>query len=270
MKGLVPTSCPLENKIRTVQNLGYDGVGTSWWDLVSFYQERGDLKQLKLLSEEIQLPLTAFGFVAEGWAFAKEESRRNAILLGQYSLDLARRAGCQGSYLLGPFDSGDLRRAAATFRELCQYAAQFEMKVALEFVGIAQQVNCINVAWELLELAGVDNAGIALDSYHFFAGPSTLKDLESFPLSRIHVVHLADGPADLSDPAIELDRLMPGEGQLPLLEFVQVLLGKGFDGFWHVECIQGRDYASDFAEVAERGLRLTRKLLNAAATTASG
>ena len=49
MKGGIPTSSPLEKKIRLVKALGYDGVGTSWWDLVAFYQERGDLCQVKAL-----------------------------------------------------------------------------------------------------------------------------------------------------------------------------------------------------------------------------
>ena len=247
------------DKVRVMKRLGFDGVGTSWWDLVSFYQERGDLTQLKRLSEELDFPLTAYGFVADGWAFGKGDAHQNAMLLGQYSLDLARAAGCLNPYLLGPFDSGDVRDAARSFRELCQYAAQFGMTVALEFVGISSLINSLNAAWEVLELADVENGGVAIDSYHFFAGASTLKDLEAFPLSKIHLVHLADGPADLSDPAIELDRRMPGEGQLPLVDFIKVLLDRGFDGFWHVECIRGSDYASELSGVAERGLRLTKE-----------
>src|SRR5712692_939052 len=47
MKGLVPTTSPLETKMRQAKGAGFDGIGTSWWDLVSFYQERGDLSQLK-------------------------------------------------------------------------------------------------------------------------------------------------------------------------------------------------------------------------------
>jgi 4-hydroxyphenylpyruvate dioxygenase len=269
MKGLVPNSCPLAEKLRTLQKLGYDGMGTSWWELVAFRQEHGDLDQLKRLCQEVRLPLTAYGFVAEGWAFAKGQIQKNANLLAQYAVDLARAAGCQGLYLLGPFDAGDLHQAARAFRELCQYAAQFNMKVALEFVGISQQINGINAAGELIDLAGVENAGIALDSYHFFAGPSTLKHLEAFPLSKIHVVHLADAPADLSDPRFEMDRQMPGHGELPLVEFAQILLNKGFDGFWHVECIQGLDYAADFAEVAQRGLRATQDVLRKAASEPS-
>ena len=168
---------------------------------------------------------------------------------------------------MGPFDSGDLHQAAAVFRELSQYAEQFGMRLALEFIGVSALVKGVNRAWELLDLAGVQSAGIALDSYHFFAGDSTLKDLESLPTSRILVVHLADAPADLSDPSLELDRQMPGDGQLPLVELVQVLDAKGFRGFWHVECIQGRDYATDLATVAARGLSTTRRIIERAAST---
>lgn len=261
MNGRVPTSSPLEAKMRLVKSLGYDGVGTSWWDLVSFYQERGDLSQLKMVSSELQLPLTAYGFVADGWAFGEGATLEHAMALAKSSLDLAHRAGCQGAYLLGPFDKGDLYRAAKRFRELCQYAEDVGMTLALEFVGVAAQISHLRAALELLELADAENGGVAIDSYHLFAGPSTLEDLQSFPASKIQVVHLADAPADLSDPSIELNRLAPGEGELPLREFVQILAGKGFDGYWHVECIKGTDYASELSEVAERNLRLTRVLV---------
>jgi sugar phosphate isomerase/epimerase len=261
MNGLTPTSSPLEGKMRLMKSLGYDGVGTSWWDLVSYYQERGDLSRLQTLSQELQLPLTAYGFLADGWAFSDGVALEHALALAKSSLDLAWRAGCEGAYLLGPFDSGDLRRAAGRFRELCQYADQLKMTLALEFVGISAQVNHLQIVLDLLELADMPNGGVAIDSYHLFAGPSTLAHLESFPISKIQVVHLADAPADLSDPSIELNRLMPGEGELPLKEFVQILAGKGFEGYWHVECIKGKDYASDLAEVAGRGLRFTRNLV---------
>ena len=105
---------------------------------------------------------------------------------------------------------------------------------------------------------------MTIDSYHFYAGSSSLKDLEVFPLDKIVAVHLADAPADLSDPGIDLDRIMPGEGELALQEFVQVLDAKGFDGFWHVECIQGKDYASDLKAVASRAFQLTEKVVRSA------
>ena len=258
MNGLTPTSSPLEAKMRGMKSLGYDGVGTSWWDLVSYFQERGSLSQLRMISQELKLPLTAYGFVADGWAFSNGAIRDHAVALAKSSLDLASAAGCQGAYLLGPFDCGDLRQAAATFRELCHHAMQLEMTLALEFVGVSAQVNNLRVVRDFLEMADAKNGGVAIDTYHLFAGSSTLKDLEEFPTSQIQVVHLADAPADLSDPSIELNRLMPGEGELPLKEFIKILDSKGFDGYWHLECIKGSDYASDLAEVARHGLGLMK------------
>ena len=270
MKGRVPTSSPLEKKIRLMKQLGYDGVGTSWWDLVSFYQERGDLGQLKELSRELDFPLTAYSFSAQGWAFSSGMEQANALVLAKSSLDLAHAAGCDGPYLTGPVDSGDLHQAARAFRELSQYAEHLGMRLALEFMGVASQVKNISLAWELLELAVVESAGIALDSYHFCAGSSSWKDLEAFPTSRILAAHLADAPADLSDPFLEFDRRMPGEGELPLVEFVKLLDSKGFRGYWHAECIQGLDYAADLAEVGARALSTTRAVVERALGARSG
>jgi len=263
MKGLKPTSSPLEAKIRLMKDLGYDGVGTSWWDLVSYYQERGPLEQLR----QLDFPLTAYGFVADGWAFSQGATQRNAIAIAKYSLDLAYAAGCDGPYLVGPFDSGDVREAAKVFRELAQYAESLGLQLALEFIGVAAQVNTVERAWELLDLAGVPNSGIALDSYHFYSGGSTFESLEKFPSSRILVVHLADVAGDLKDPALELDRRMPGDGELQLIPFVQLVRSKGFSGYWHVECIEGRDYASDLANVGVRGLASMRSVVETACST---
>ncbi len=132
------------------------------------------------------------------------------------------------------------------------------MNLALEFMGAAAQVKDLDTARELLDHANAPNTGIALDSYHFFAGGSSFRALEEFPISQILLVHLADGPADLSDPSLELDRQMPGYGELRLREFVQMVHAKGFRGYWHVECIQGRDYATDLKAVAQRALTSMR------------
>jgi 4-hydroxyphenylpyruvate dioxygenase len=264
MKGHVPTSSPFEKKVRLMKELGYDGVGTTWWDLVSFYQEQGDLGQLKTLSKELDMPLTAYGFICEGWAFGKGPLQDNAVVMARYSIDLAHAAGCDGLYLNGPFDTGDVNGAAKAFREICLYADDLGLEVALEFMGSSPQVNNINVAMEIVDLADVRNSGLAIDTYHFFAGSSTFEDLEALPDSSILVVHLADGPADLSDPTIEFDRLMPGEGELPLEGFVQILAKKGFEGIWHVECIKGVDYGEDLREVAQRALKSTKGLVEAA------
>src|SRR5882724_2461887 len=144
MKGLKPASSPLLDKIRLIKAVGFDGVGTSWWDLIAFYQERGDLAQVKAFSEELKLPLTGFGFLADGWAFGSGQAQRDAVVLAKYSLDLAHAAGCDTGYLVGPHGPGDLKQAAPIFRELCQHAGSLGMKLALEFMGMSPSLNSVN------------------------------------------------------------------------------------------------------------------------------
>jgi len=261
MAGATPTSSPLEKKMRTVKASGYDGLGTSWWDLVCFYQERGSLDQVRQLAADLGLPLTGFTFVVEGWAFSEGAGEKNAMLLGKSSLDLAHAAGCRAPCLVAPFDKGDLRIAAKRFRELAQYADHLGLRLGLEFIGPTPQLNNIKAAWEFLDLVDVESAGMAIDSYHFFAGRSSFADLLALPLAKILAIHIADAPADLSDPAIDFHRNMPGEGELPLGDFVKTVAAKGFNGYWHLECINGDDYASEMTAVAERGLRLMKNVV---------
>ena len=119
MQGDTPTPSPLEKKVRPMKEIGYHGVGTAWWDLVAFYQERGDSSRLKAISDQLNFPWTAYTFMPEGWAFGKGDQKKNALSLAKSSLDLAHAAGCRGPTLVGPFDSGNLREAATAFRGYC-------------------------------------------------------------------------------------------------------------------------------------------------------
>jgi sugar phosphate isomerase/epimerase len=230
---------------------------------VSFYQERGDLSQVKAISSEMGLPMTGYTFTVDNWGFSTGKARENAMLFGRTAIALAHAAGCDNAAIVGPLEKGDLRHVASAYRELCQYAATLGMKLAFELMGLATQLNSISAALELVEVANVENGGLALDTYHFFAGPSTWRDLEQLPLSSIIAVHLADGPEDLSDPSIEFNRIMPGEGELELVDFIRLVHEKGFNGFWHVECIRGADYATDLATVVKHAYDRTTEVVNA-------
>lgn len=261
MAGLVPTASPLLEKMRLARQLGYHGLGVAWWDLVSFYQERGDLAQIKELSQQLDLPITEYCCIVDGWADPHGPACEQAMARFHSSLDLAHAAGCRTVSIGSPLQSADLAQTADAFCRLAGYASQLDMQLGLEFVGYAAQINSVKTAWQLIEQADLENTGLVIDSYHFFAGPSRYDDLKNIPPSRILSVHLADAPADLRDPALDANRLMPGDGQLPLVAFVSALAGHGYDGHWHLECIQLRDFAADMAEVAQRGLRAVRQVV---------
>ena len=264
MHGLVPTTVPLLEKMRLAGQMGYHGLGVAVWDLESFKEQHGDLAQIKALSQQLGLPVTEFCCIVDGWADPNQPARQQTTDRFGSAVDLAHAAGCRTVSIGVPLQSTDLAQTAAAFCRLAEYTRQLDMQLGLEFVGNARQINSVAAAWQFIESTGADNAGLIIDSFHFFAGPSRLEDLQTVPPSRIFAVHLADAPANPPDPALDADRSMPGEGQLPLVPFVAALAGQGYDGYWHLECIQPRDFADDFTQVAQRGYRAITQVVEAA------
>ena len=114
----------------------------------------------------------------------------------------------------------DRSRAAARFAELCDLAAPFGLRVALEFMRW-RAVRTIDDAATLLDLADRTNATICLDCLHFVRSGGTPDDITRVGAERIAYVQLCDAPlADPGDTGLLAEarggRLHPGDGGLPL------------------------------------------------------
>lgn len=126
-----------------------------------------------------------------------------------------------------PYDA-DLGRLADRFAILCDLAAPFGMRVALEFFpwtvvpGIAE-------ADAILDAANRPNSGILVDTLHFNRGPSTLEALAVIRQERLPFLHLCDAPVAPSWTTEELlhaaraERLAPGDGGIDLPSLIAAM-----------------------------------------------
>ena len=81
------------------------------------------------------------------------------------------------------------------------------------------------------------NIGLILDSFHTLARKIDVDSIRSIPKDRIFIVQVADAPL------IDMDLLywsrhfrnMPGEGDLPVREFMQAVAATGYDGYLSLE-----------------------------------
>jgi sugar phosphate isomerase/epimerase len=95
---------------------------------------------------------------------------------------------------------------------------------------------------EAAEVAGMagSGAGVLIDTWHFFNGPSTWADLEGLPPEKIAYIQFDDAPApasgDLWEETLQR-RVMPGEGTFDLGRFAAVVTASGFDGYVSVEVL---------------------------------
>ena len=76
------------------------------------------------------------------------------------------------------------------------------------------------------------NVGLILDSFHTLARKIDVDSIRAIPGDRIFIVQLADAPL------IDMDLLywsrhfrnMPGEGDLPVTDFMRAVAATGYDG----------------------------------------
>jgi sugar phosphate isomerase/epimerase len=116
--------------------------------------------------------------------------------------------------------------------------AEVGSAMAVEFNPLGP-VPSIAAGLHVVDLAG-SGAGLLIDSWHFFFGPSTWEDLEAVPAEKIAYVQFDDAPDPLSDD-LEAEtmhrRVFPGTGTFELDRFAATLRGNGFAGYVSVEVL---------------------------------
>ncbi|MCI0372092.1 MAG: sugar phosphate isomerase/epimerase, partial [candidate division NC10 bacterium] len=150
-------------------------------------------------------------------------------------------------------------------RALGGIAARHGVRVALEFLGFADcSVNTLEACWRVVKRVNRPNVGLVLDTFHFYAGNSSLRSVAALDPRKLFMVHLNDvmpGPrARLHDAR----RLYPGDGVLPLASILRALRAVGYAGPFSVEIFQPRYWRQDPMQVAATAYRKARAALEAA------
>jgi sugar phosphate isomerase/epimerase len=122
------------------------------------------------------------------------------------------------------------------------------MRLGVEFIGVKTLrlekphafVQSMVEANRLLDEAGARNVGLTLDSYHWYAAEDTLETIHQTPAERIAILHVNDAKPLPPRELLDADRVLPGEGVIPLAEWLRAIAGTGFDGFIALEVLGPR------------------------------
>ncbi|MEV8631994.1 sugar phosphate isomerase/epimerase family protein [Streptosporangium sp. NPDC051023] len=116
-------------------------------------------------------------------------------------------------------------RLVERFAALCARTAAAGAQVALEFMPFSE-LPTVADAWRLVRDSRAANAGILLDSWHYWRSGGSRHDLAAVPPGRILSVQLNDAlptpGADLRHEARHL-RLPPGEGTTAFVRLLREL-----------------------------------------------
>jgi 4-hydroxyphenylpyruvate dioxygenase len=164
---------------------------------------------------------------------------------------------------VSPESLGDRSRIVEDFRELGDRAAARGLRVGFEALAWGRHIQDHRQAWEIVRAVNHPAVGLVLDSFSSLARKEPTDSLRSIDPAKLFHVQLADAPSLSMDPLSwsRHFRCMPGQGDLPLVEYVTVLHEIGYRGVLSLEIFNDRFLAGSAAEIAVDGMRSLTYLL---------
>lgn len=143
---------------------------------------------------------------------------------GDQLVDAAAELGARNILTISSFD--DVGATSERLAALCERAAPASIRVCIEFMRFTS-VKTLADAIEVVALAAQPNAGILVDLIHVFRSGTTYDQISEADPALFPYAQWCDAPAEprgwstreLIGDALD-DRAIPGEGELPAMEFV--------------------------------------------------
>ena len=184
---------------------------------------------------------------------------------------IAAAIGCRCIVVVpGPLPEGGAMREAAVdesvkvLTELCDIASKHDVTLAFEFLGQPDcSVPTLDLAAEIVREVGREDLGLVIDSFHFYAGGSTVEMIESLDPKLIQIFHINDAEDLPREQLEDRHRLLPGLGILPLGELVSAFRRIGYDKVASVEIFRPEYWEQDPFALARDARAATERVLAA-------
>ncbi|WP_158107606.1 bifunctional sugar phosphate isomerase/epimerase/4-hydroxyphenylpyruvate dioxygenase family protein [Vibrio furnissii] len=253
----VSISGSLVEKLHAAANAGFDGVEIFENDLT---QSEFTPRQVRQLAESLGLEIIALQPLRNFEAMPAPLRQQN-FYQARKKFELMHELGTSKLMIcsnVSPHVIDDPARAAADLHELAELAQKEHFMIGYEALAWGRFVHDYDQAWDIVKRADHNNLGILLDTFHMYARNNTLDTLRNeITADKIALVQLADAPS-LQMDVLNFSRhfrCFPGQGDMPILEFMQCLKEKGYRDYISHEIFNDEFRASQASEKATDGMR---------------
>ncbi len=147
-------------------------------------------------------------------------------------------------------------------QELGEIAVGHGVGLGFEFLGQTDcSVQTLDLANEIVKNADRPNIGLVIDSFHFYAGGSTIDMIDALDAKRLFIFHINDAEDRPREELQDSHRLLPGMGILPLREMLRAFHRIGYDRVASVEIFRPEYWERDPFELARDAFNATEKVL---------
>jgi 2-keto-myo-inositol isomerase len=242
---------------------GWEAMEVWLTKLETHLETQSGADTVKLL-EDNQMTLAAAAYQG-GLLLSQGEQRRAHFDHFRRRLELCALFGIPTLLVVADFveavDRTALERAVVSLAQAGQAAADFGVRLALEFRGKATFCASLDTAVALVTACGRPNVGVCLDAFHYQTGPSKPDDLALLTRENLAHVQLCDLAGVPRELATDADRVLPGDGDIRLEPVMARLRAIGYDGWVSLELMNPTLWQVPPASVAEVGLAALRRFV---------
>jgi 2-keto-myo-inositol isomerase len=252
---------PLDRQIDLAHGAGFRQIGLWQKDVEAAVAAGKSLTDIKAKLDDLGLTVAEFCFLG-GWMDADDAKLKETLAQAHCLCKMTQALGCKILVTVPALKPGWLPGAPDRFRQVCQVAAEYSLRVALEFPGIAADVHDLRAARDLVSAAGCANGGLIIDTFHFFLGGSKVEDFNRMAPGEIFLVHVSDAmKLPMETLRIPHDnRTFPGEGTIDYAPIIQQLRRLQYDGAISLEIWNSELHKSDPEAAVKRGAESLRHL----------
>ncbi len=195
---------------------------------------------------------------------SKREKRKQVVKSFKRRLEICQSLSCP--VLVVPTDFPERVKlsmydeAISNIQETADAAEESGVSLAIEFIQGASFLGTLETTAKLVKKIKRENVGIVLDMFHFYAGKSKWEDFDTISKEDILLVHLNDVKDIPREIMGDKDRVLPGEGILPVREIIGRLEKVGYQGYYSLELFNEELWRMPIQKAAKKAMKSLRSL----------
>jgi sugar phosphate isomerase/epimerase len=226
-----------KERVEAAAKAGFRGIGI-WHADLAHTLERQSLREMKRILDDNGVNFVELEFLTD-W-FLEGERKKKSDVEKKRLLDAA--GALEAHHVkVGDFyrEPCTMARLIKSFTELCADAATAGTKIAFELMPFAM-IDTLEGSLEMIEGAGAENGGIALDLWHVVKLRIPNERISRIPKKYLISVELNDGtfeaPWSLHEDTVNHRRLC-GEGEFDIRGFIEAVQKAGYSGPFGIEVL---------------------------------
>ncbi|MFQ5856639.1 MAG: sugar phosphate isomerase/epimerase family protein [Anaerolineae bacterium] len=267
MHGLSTMHCNVRTEIRLAGETGYDALEIIESKLLRYLDQGFEAKDLVPLFEKYSIRPVCINALKD---IERVEPREREQLMAEAErlCAAAEAIGCPTIQLVPfcrlegrPWDEV-LHLTAQNVADIADIGKRHGVRFQLEPIAWSP-IHSLSQSLQVIEEAGRDNVGMVIDFWHLWAGEETTPDeVAALDRSMIYGAHFCDGKRHVPGTEwveVALRGYLPGEGDIPIKEWVDAVKATGFDGVWSSELLSPKHWEWDLLEIARETKALMEK-----------